>query len=90
MAHSTRYDLIICDLLMPDMDGYAVIAALAADSRRPPIVVFTALDLSPADKARLKGHVTAIVHKSDVAQVGLRDWLAWMANQPVGSSYSGR
>jgi DNA-binding response OmpR family regulator len=84
LARADRFDLIICDLLMPDMDGYAVVAALGSDTRadRAPIVVFTALDLSDVDRARLRPHVAAIVRKSDAAQIGLREWLAWMANQP--------
>jgi signal transduction histidine kinase/CheY-like chemotaxis protein len=83
VARRDQFDLIICDLLMPDMDGYAVIDALHADRRHtnPPIIVFTALDLHETDHSRLEGRVLGVIHKGDTAQSGLREWLNWLANQ---------
>ena len=33
IARSTPFDLVICDLLMPDVDGFGVVAAFGADPR---------------------------------------------------------
>lgn len=45
-AHEYRPDLILLDVLMPDMDGYAVIRALKHDddTRDIPVIFVTALD----------------------------------------------
>jgi CheY-like chemotaxis protein/nitrogen-specific signal transduction histidine kinase len=73
-----RFDLVVCDLDMPGIDGFEVIAALKADPRTAevPILVCTAHDLSEADKARLNGKILGIVAKGDAARDGLRTWLA--------------
>ncbi len=57
--------VILLDLMMPDMDGFDVIAAARADEawRTIPIIVVTAKDLSPDDRQRLKGCVQAILQK---------------------------
>ncbi len=41
MADS-RYDLMLLDLMMPRMNGYQVIDALAGIPTRPPVIVLTA------------------------------------------------
>jgi signal transduction histidine kinase/DNA-binding response OmpR family regulator len=75
--HGQLVDLVICDLVMPDVDGFEVIAALKANPRTAglPIVVCTAHDLTPDQKARLNGHILGIVAKGQDARVGLLDWL---------------
>jgi signal transduction histidine kinase/CheY-like chemotaxis protein len=75
--HGQLVDLVICDLVMPDVDGFEVIAALKGNARTAnvPIVVCTAYDLSPEQKARLNGHILGIVAKGQDARVGLLDWL---------------
>jgi signal transduction histidine kinase/CheY-like chemotaxis protein len=80
-AASERFDLIVCDLLMPGIDGFEVIATLKADPRTAlvPILVCTAHDLGEADKRRLNGKILGIVEKGDVAVAGLRRWLARVA-----------
>jgi CheY-like chemotaxis protein len=65
LAQEVPVDLIICDLLMPGLDGYDLIAALQADPRTRdiPVVVLTAQDLTADEKARLTGKASAIVAK---------------------------
>ncbi len=62
-ARKTEMDLIVCDLVMPDIDGFGVIAALKADARTAaiPIVICTARDLSEAERAELHGDILGIV-----------------------------
>jgi PAS domain S-box-containing protein len=58
-------DLILLDLMMPEMDGFQFIHAVREnpDWRSLPIVVVTALDLTPADHLRLNGYVEQILQK---------------------------
>ena len=59
-------DIILIDLMMPEMDGFDLIAALRKqpDWRRIPVIVITALDLTVADRARLNSGVEGILLKS--------------------------
>ncbi|MGP1674437.1 MAG: response regulator, partial [Candidatus Limnocylindrales bacterium] len=70
-------DLVICDLVMPQMDGFEVIALLHdhPSTVDTPILVLTAHDLSAADKARLNGSVLGIAAKGDAGTDGLGAWL---------------
>jgi CheY-like chemotaxis protein len=60
-----RPDLILLDLMMPEMDGFQFIHAVRENPewRSLPIVVVTALDLTPADHLRLNGYVEQILQK---------------------------
>jgi signal transduction histidine kinase/CheY-like chemotaxis protein len=61
----TRPDLILLDLMMPEMDGFAVIEALQAreTTRTIPVIVLTAHLLSEADLERCNHGVSAILSK---------------------------
>jgi CheY-like chemotaxis protein len=74
-------DLVVCDLVMPDVDGFEVIATLKREARTAavPIIVCTAHDLTMEEKARLNGHILGIVAKGQDARVGLLDWLSHSA-----------
>ncbi|HEX9044526.1 MAG TPA: response regulator, partial [Candidatus Limnocylindrales bacterium] len=77
LARRLRPDLVICDLVMPDLDGFGVVGELKSDplTAEIPIVILTAHDLSASDKSRLNGKVLRIVSKGADAQAGLRAWL---------------
>ena len=57
--------LILLDLMMPEMDGFDIVAALGGRTewRRVPVIVLTARDLTAEDRARLNGYVHAILQK---------------------------
>jgi PAS domain S-box-containing protein len=59
-------DLIILDLMMPEVNGFDVVEALNADltTARIPIVVVTAKRITADDRIRLHGYVTTIVEKA--------------------------
>jgi CheY-like chemotaxis protein len=80
IARREEFELIICDLVMPGIDGFTVIRELEADPQSPrsPIVLFTGHDLTEADYGNLEGRVLGVVHKGEHAQAGLHDWLAWI------------
>ncbi len=50
-----RPDLVLLDLIMPEMDGYAVLAQMRADAglRDIPVVVITARERTPEEERRL-------------------------------------
>ena len=77
-ARSMDVDAIVCDLVMPDLDGFGVIAELKADARTAaiPIVICTSHDLTDHDKERLRGDIVGIVTKGGDAREGLLSWLA--------------
>lgn len=58
--------LILLDLLMPEMDGFAFMDELhkRTDCARMPVIVITAKDLTAEDCQRLDGQVTRILQKS--------------------------
>ena len=60
-----RPALILLDLTMPTMDGFAFIAELRQreDWRTIPIVVMTAKDLTPEERQWLHGSVAKILQK---------------------------
>lgn len=65
-ARQARPDLVILDLMMPDVSGFEVARALRASEQtaRIPILVLTAKDLTPEERERLSGAVSAILQKS--------------------------
>jgi len=60
-------DLIVLDLMMPDVNGFAVVEALklSPETVRIPIVVVTARPVTDGDRARLNGFVMSIVEKGE-------------------------
>jgi signal transduction histidine kinase/CheY-like chemotaxis protein len=58
-------DVILLDLMMPEMDGFAVVAALQkeADWRDIPVIVITSLDLDAKDRERLNAGVQLVLVK---------------------------
>jgi CheY-like chemotaxis protein len=58
-------DLVVLDLMMPEVDGFEFVAELRKSERgrHLPVVVVTAKDVTPEDRARLSGQVSRILHK---------------------------
>ena len=64
--------LILLDLMMPEMDGFAFLRALRArpEWRDIPVVVLTAKDVTADDRRRLAGQADRVLQKG---QLGLSD-----------------
>ncbi|MFB9181560.1 response regulator [Dactylosporangium sucinum] len=77
LSRDRRFDLIICDLEMPDVDGFALLSGLEVDpaTRGIPVLALTEPDLSDADRRRLTGKVIGTVPRSAAASDGLREWI---------------
>jgi len=67
ISHRELPDLIILDLMMPEIDGFAVLDGLKADpnTARIPVIVATAKELTPHEKAKLGLHIQALMQKGD-------------------------
>jgi len=61
----SKPDVILLDLMMPEMDGFAVVAALQKEAgwRDIPVIVITSLDLDAKDRARLNSGVQSVLVK---------------------------
>lgn len=60
-------DLVVLDLMMPEMDGFTVIQALRANPETAviPVIVATAKELTVDEKNRLGGQIQALLQKGD-------------------------
>ena len=58
-------DLVVLDLMMPGMDGFAVLEVLKRDRemRRIPIIVVTAKELNEQERSRINGQAAALFQK---------------------------
>jgi CheY-like chemotaxis protein len=82
LALARRPDLVLLDLMMPDVSGFDVVEALRSDhtTSKTPIMVLTAKDLTEADKRQLNGRVSNILHRGTT---GASDLLS-MLRQAIG------
>lgn len=67
LIRERRPDLVILDLMMPEVDGFAVLDALRADetTRDIPVIVVTAKTLTPEERARLDGQANSLLQKGE-------------------------
>ncbi len=63
LAQRLRPDLILLDLMMPEVSGFDVVKALQcnSDTARIPIVVVTAKDITAQDRAALNSNPTSVI-----------------------------
>jgi adenylate cyclase len=63
---ANRPDLILLDLLMPEMDGFEFLAQCRGDPnhRNIPVIIVTAADLGAAERDRLTGSADHILRKA--------------------------
>ncbi len=87
-----RPDLILLDLVMPELDGFGFLDALRAahTGDEPPIVVLTAKDLTPEDRRRLNGGVLQILQKDAAAASDVAGQIRAALSSPTARSKAAR
>jgi CheY-like chemotaxis protein/anti-sigma regulatory factor (Ser/Thr protein kinase) len=77
MLQQQRFDLVVSDVVMPDLDGFELARRIHENAQTAdmPVLLVTAHDLSEADKKRLNGKIIGIASKGGAAQHGLLRWL---------------
>ncbi|MCZ7551662.1 MAG: hypothetical protein B6D39_04180 [Anaerolineae bacterium UTCFX2] len=67
LARQEPPDLILLDLMMPEMDGFSVLDALKDDptTATVPVIVVTAKELTVDEKQRLSGRIHTLMQKGE-------------------------
>jgi CheY-like chemotaxis protein len=63
-------DVIVLDLMMPEVNGFDVVAALSEqpETARIPVLIVTAKQVTADDRAHLNGFVTTIMEKTEFSR----------------------
>ena len=82
LVHQRPPDLILLDLMMPEMDGFAVLDALKTDKElsKIPVIVVTAKELTAIEKQRLSGKVQSLMQKGVFSDQDIVDKMVEMLN----------
>ncbi|OLE81457.1 MAG: hypothetical protein AUG06_01215 [Actinobacteria bacterium 13_1_20CM_2_65_11] len=88
LTKSRKPDLVMLDLMMPEVTGFDVVEALRADevTKSTPIMVLTAKHLTESDIRQLNGHVSTILKRGST---GASDLLG-LLRQIVDATAVGR
>jgi len=75
VARHEKPDLIILDLMMPEVDGFGVLDSLKANPQNAhiPVIVVTAKELTPDEKERLRGRIHSLMQKGEFMNDELAD-----------------
>ncbi len=70
LARQHKPDLIILDLMMPEVDGFEVVSALRQDTTTSqiPILIYTAKNITSDDHRRLQGNIQSIIQKGEFSK----------------------
>jgi threonine synthase len=70
-----RPDLVLLDLMMPEMDGFTVLGKMKEQKETAdiPVIVITAKDLTLQERRRLSGHVESLLQKGSYMDMELLD-----------------
>ena len=76
--------MILLDLMMPEMDGFQVVAELQRhpEWRRIPVIIITARDLTGEDRARLNSGIEAVMMKESFSPAKLVERIRELLSKP--------
>jgi PAS domain S-box-containing protein len=87
LAKELLPDLLVVDLMMPEVSGFEVVQALQKnpDSAVIPVIVVTAKQLSAEDRQQLQGRVRMVIEKAQFTRHGFLNEVrrAMRSRQPV-------
>jgi signal transduction histidine kinase/DNA-binding response OmpR family regulator len=86
LARSRKPDLVLLDLMMPEVSGFDVVEALRSQeaTRKTPIMILTAMNLTEADKQHLNGRVSDILSRGSVGAADIVQLLKRVVAQQNG------
>ncbi len=75
IAVNEQPDLIILDLMMPEVDGFGVLDTLKENQKTAsiPVIVVTAKELTQQERLKLKGRIQSLMQKGDFMNDDLFD-----------------
>ena len=87
-ARRDRPQVIVLDLLMPEMDGYEVLRRLHADpvTHGIPVIIVTSRRLTPTEQTQLAGQTAAILAKETLSRETVQATLAAALATPEAST----
>jgi threonine synthase len=76
IIRSERPDLVLLDLMMPELDGFGILEAMKADEnlRHIPVIVVSAIskqDMTPSERKQLAGQVEILLQKGSYMDLDL-------------------
>ena len=72
-------DLIILDLMMPEMDGFEFVDYIRENfEEQPPIVVMTAKEVTHDDRTRLQGAIEILLAKDNFRKQKIESVVEWL------------
>jgi len=80
-------DVIVLDLIMPDLSGFDVLAELRQDEKLAdvPVVIVTAKDLSPQERQQLQASATVLLQKGQYSSEEINQTIRRaLARRPLG------
>jgi threonine synthase len=68
-------DLVLLDLMMPEIDGFTLLTMMKEEKRTAdiPVIVITAKDLTLQERRRLSGHVESLLQKGSYLDLDMLD-----------------
>lgn len=92
LAKTELPELIILDLLMPEMDGFAVLDKIGGDEliKETPILILTNKDLTAEEKKQLTGRISFLAQKQAFTRKSLVDLVHRLVVSPLGGETNPR
>jgi threonine synthase len=84
LIRTEKPDLVLLDLMMPEIDGFTVLDTMKADDnlRDIPVIVITAKDLTNQEYQRLSGRVESLLQKGEFMEEELVDSISDLLKGP--------
>ena len=82
-CRDVRPDMILLDVMMPEMDGFAVLDVLRTERElsQIPVIVVTAKELTSIEKQRLSGKAQSLMQKGAFNEQDIVDQMLKVLNQ---------
>lgn len=84
-----EFDCVVLDLSLPDISGFDLLARIAERDDAPPVVVYSARELTDEETRSLRAHTDSIVIKGARAQERLLDEVSLFFHRLVDRKASG-